>query len=179
MMQIVSYCRRLTVVLIGIIDFGDSVYTWTINDIAIAICYALISEYGRNNAISTITFLLGELPISLSRGHNITRIFYIGGYLSQLSLTKQELKHLKVLIACRLSISISVGAYSIYKDPTNEYLKLHAIPARKTLTMLWNIDTNGFYQLCCDVSTSVQKKDVEFYDILKEVVKLHDYLVNT
>ena len=36
-------------------------------------------------------------------------------------------------MAVRLSTSVMVGAYSISKEPENEYLKLHAIPARSCL----------------------------------------------
>lgn len=47
---------------------------------------------------------------------------------------------LQTLVCARLSASISMGAFSIFKDPTNEYLKLHALPARRALDLLWNLN---------------------------------------
>lgn len=46
---------------------------------------------------------------------------------------------LRTLVAARLTQSIAMGAFSLSKDPTNEYLKLHAQPARKTLLSFWQI----------------------------------------
>jgi hypothetical protein len=40
-----------------------------------------------------------------------------------------------------------MGAFSISKDPTNEYLKLHAMPARRALDLLWNLNTAKLREL--------------------------------
>ena len=133
----------------GFIDFGDAVYSWTVNDVAIAICYALTTEYGRQNVFETIGYILC-------------------GYLATCPtiLSHCELKHLQTLIACRLSISISVGAYSIAQDPTNEYLKLHALPARQALRLLLSIDSLAFEEfisklltLAVNVGENQQQRD--------------------
>lgn len=42
-----------------------------------------------------------------------------------------------LLICVRLSISLSIGAYSISLDPSNEYLALHALPAKTALVQLY------------------------------------------
>jgi hypothetical protein len=47
--------------------------------------------------------------------------------------TRVEIAVLPVLIQVRLSISVMVGACAISKDPGNEYLKLHALPAREAI----------------------------------------------
>lgn len=107
--------------LAGIIDFGDAVHTWRVNEIAIALAYALLSPYGLQHPSATWACLLG-------------------GYCVVNPLTGVELTHLRTLVAVRLSISISVGAFSISKDPSNEYLKLHAVPAKSALVDLWTRD---------------------------------------
>jgi len=121
--------------VVGLIDFGDATYSWTVNDLAVAICYALLSPYGEQHAVNVFS-----------------SIAY--GYLSNFTLSSLELKHLKTLIAARLSISISIGAYSISKDPTNEYLKLHAMPARRALMYLWSLDSEMLFNLFIDVQTA-------------------------
>jgi hypothetical protein len=44
------------------------------------------------------------------------------------------------LVAVRLAASAAMGAYSISQDPTNEYLKLHALPAQVGLQQLLAMD---------------------------------------
>jgi hypothetical protein len=63
---------------------------------------------------------------------NVTGEVYPSSEGSECSFTN-ELPHLHTLICVRLCISIMIGAYSISKDPTNEYLKLHAHPAKEAL----------------------------------------------
>jgi Ser/Thr protein kinase RdoA (MazF antagonist) len=108
-------------VVSGLIDFSDAVHTWSVNEIAIAMAYALITSFGQLSPYEA----LGALLLGYTRGRR---------------LSEQELIALPVLIATRLSISISVGAYSISKEPENEYLKLHALPARKSLLLLWSTE---------------------------------------
>lgn len=55
-----------------------------------------------------------------------------------------ELQHLQTLIAVRLSTSITLGIYALSKDPLNEYLKLHAVPARMALSAILGIETDAF-----------------------------------
>jgi hypothetical protein len=50
---------------------------------------------------------------------------------------------LHTLIAVRLSTSIAIGAYSISKEPNNEYLKLHSQPAKEALKMLFSYPTDS------------------------------------
>eukprot|EP01034_Spumella_vulgaris_P021428 gene21428-27458_t len=101
----------------GLIDFSDAVHTWSVNEVAIAMAYALITSFGQLQPYLALAALLF-------------------GYVQNRRLSEEELRVLPVLIATRLSISISVGAYSISKEPENEYLKLHALPARKALLLL-------------------------------------------
>lgn len=47
-----------------------------------------------------------------------------------------------------------MGAFSIYKNPANEYLKLHALPARRALSLLWNLDSQKLRELFSLASNS-------------------------
>jgi hypothetical protein len=49
-----------------------------------------------------------------------------------------------------------MGAFSISKDPTNEYLKLHAMPARRALDLLWNLNPRKLRDLFVLASSSAQ-----------------------
>lgn len=84
-----------------------------------AMAYAMISSYGKKyRSISAAAAMLR-------------------GFHSLYPLTKDERKHLRLLIACRLSCSVTIGAYSYMLNPQNEYLLLHAQPAWNTLELLW------------------------------------------
>lgn len=84
--------------------------------------YSMISVYGKNGrSIAAAAALL--------RGFN-----------SVCPITENERKHLILLIACRLSCSVTLGAYSYHKNPENEYLLLHALPAWETLDLIWGTD---------------------------------------
>jgi Ser/Thr protein kinase RdoA (MazF antagonist) len=111
-----------TSVISGIIDFGDAVYTWTVNDIAIALAYGLLTGYGLEYPHQTLAIMLG-------------------GYSCFRTLTELEIEHISCLIASRLCTSISIGAYSIHQNPANrEYLSVHSRPAKTVLRRLYTED---------------------------------------
>lgn len=62
------------------------------------------------------------------------------GYAQVATIEPQECELLRVLVASRLATSICLGAYSMSKDPTNEYLALHAKPAIDALMHFWSVD---------------------------------------
>lgn len=87
--------------------------------------YSMLSSYGKpNRAISAAAAVL--------RGFNAIY-----------PLTPLERKHLRLLIAARLSCSVTLGAYSYQQNPQNEYLLLHAQPAWKTLELLWGNENSA------------------------------------
>mmetsp|Transcript_16514 Transcript_16514/g.30688 ORF Transcript_16514/g.30688 Transcript_16514/m.30688 type:complete len:443 (+) Transcript_16514:275-1603(+) len=106
----------------GVIDFGDSVESWRILDLSIAMAYAMLTPYGKQGR-------------SLSAAAALLR-----GYNSVCSVTVEERHHLILLIACRLSCSVTLGAYSYQQNPGNEYLLLHAAPAWNALDLIWGTD---------------------------------------
>ena len=96
--------------------------SWRVLDLSVAMAYAMLTTYGKNNrAISAAAA-------------------FLRGYSSVCDLTDQERKHLVLLIACRLSCSVTLGAYSYQQNPENEYLLLHAKPGWDTLGAMWGND---------------------------------------
>jgi Ser/Thr protein kinase RdoA (MazF antagonist) len=105
----------------GLIDFSDAVHTWRVNELAIAMAYALLTSYGKEEPYKA----LGALLV---------------GYISLQRLTDAELDVLSTLIQVRLAISVMVGSCAISKEPENEYLKLHCIPGRAAIEFLGSTD---------------------------------------
>lgn len=147
----------------GLIDFGDSVWTWTVCDIAIAMAYSMCSTCGQDrNPLPALVGMLGEY----CRHRRV--VASIG------ALSEVEIRHLRVLIAARLGASISMGAYSISKDPENEYLKLHALPAKKALRTLMSFDAEKLCGLfACVVYSSLSGRGVngpDAFPVLKGLI---------
>lgn len=85
------------------------------------------------------------------------------GFNSICPLTVEERKYLRLLVASRLSCSVTLGAYSYQQNPQNEYLLLHAQPAWNALDLLWGSDNDNigkviddmFNQACDGCATDV------------------------
>mmetsp|Transcript_35253 Transcript_35253/g.54121 ORF Transcript_35253/g.54121 Transcript_35253/m.54121 type:complete len:405 (-) Transcript_35253:158-1372(-) len=104
----------------GIIDFGDSVRSWRILDISVGMAYAMLSAYAKpGKAISAAAAMLR-------------------GYHAVSPLDELEQSHLRLLVACRLACSVTLGAYSYQQNPENKYLLFHAEPAWNALDLIWN-----------------------------------------
>ena len=96
---------------VGIIDFGDSCYSWTINEVAIALTYLMMNK---------------ENPLD-------TAVPFIQGYQAIFPLLEQELELLYYLIAARLCTSVCNSAYSKTLKPDSEYITISEQPAWKLL----------------------------------------------
>jgi len=105
----------------GLIDFGDMIYSATINNLAIACAYALLHT---------------EDPIEKAS-------LIVKGYHSQYPLTEQEIDILYYLIAGRLCISVTQSAEKSYSNSENEHHFLSEQPAWRLLYQL--IRTNPLY----------------------------------
>ena len=81
--------------------------------------YAMISAFGRTQH-------------SLAAAAAVLR-----GFLSVYSLEDVERKHLRLLMACRLATSCTIGAYTFQLNPENKYLLLHSKPAWDAMELLW------------------------------------------
>ena len=106
--------------IIAIIDFGDAIYTQTINDLAICCSYAIMHE---------IDPLIAALPI-------------VQGYHSVFPLKEEELSLLYSCIAMRLIISVTKSALNKIIEPENEYLSISEKPAWELLQNWIAIDSD-------------------------------------
>ncbi len=113
--------------------YNGSCSSWRVLDISVAMAYAMMSSYGKVNR-------------SISAGAAILR-----GFNSIYPLSEVERKHLRLLVAVRLSCSATLGAYSYQQNPENEYLLLHAEPAWKTLELVWGVNSDN------DFAASINK----------------------
>ncbi len=103
------------------IDYGDAIYTQTINDLAILCAYGTM---GHND------------PLNAS-------LALIKGYHSVFPLEEIELEHLYNTIAMRLVIIVTKAAMSKIEEPDNEYLWISEKPAWKVLEK-WHSVSNEF-----------------------------------
>ncbi|MDO5977862.1 aminotransferase class III-fold pyridoxal phosphate-dependent enzyme [Flavivirga spongiicola] len=93
------------------IDYGDSVHTQIINDLAISCAYCIMHH---NDPLDA------ALPI-------------IKGYHSTFPLEEEELAHLYTAIAMRLVISVTKSAINKIEEPDNDYLLISEKPAWEVL----------------------------------------------
>ena len=98
----------------GIVDFGDTIYSHTINELAIAIAYAMLDKTDPIGAAQRI----------------------ITGYHSVFPLTELELELLFPLACTRLATSVSVSAYQKKLEPDNEHLVISEDRAWVVLSQL-------------------------------------------
>ena len=101
----------------GVIDFGDSVYTCTVADLAIAIAYTVMDK-----------------PRPLDAAVHLVR-----GFHREFPLQEAEVEVLFPLIAARLLISVTVSAINRHEHPENEYLLISERPAWDLLEKLRDI----------------------------------------
>ena len=99
--------------------------SWKVLDVAVAMTYALISSYGKSGR-------------SISAACATLR-----GFHHVYPLTAQERKHLRLLIACRLATSATIGNYTYKLNPENKYILLHSKPAWEALDFIWGCDGRG------------------------------------
>ena len=106
--------------VIAIIDYGDAIYTQIINDLAIAIAYAVMQKPDA---------LQAALPI-------------VKGYHQTFPLMVEELSVLYNLVAIRLVISLTKSAINKKQEPDNEYLLISEKAAWDVLEKWININEN-------------------------------------
>ncbi|WP_323370027.1 aminotransferase class III-fold pyridoxal phosphate-dependent enzyme [Xanthomarina sp. F2636L] len=104
----------------AIIDYGDAIYSQPINDLAIAIAYAIMGKPD---------LLAAALPI-------------VSGYHKEFYLQEEELPFLYHLVAMRLIISVTKSALNKQKEPDNTYLLISEKPAWDVLKRWLELDAN-------------------------------------
>lgn len=101
----------------GVIDFGDMVFSHTVNELAIALAYALMHK-----------------PDPLQAAISLVR-----GYHQEYPLTEAEVQALFPLLCARLLISVTCSAMNSADAPDNEYLQISDRPAWELLEKLRRI----------------------------------------
>ncbi len=98
----------------GIIDFGDMVYSHTINNLAILLAYTALGKERPLDAMCTV----------------------VRGYHSVFPLEELEVEALFTLAGMRLAASIAMAARQQAAHPDNEYLSISQAPIRETVPKL-------------------------------------------
>ena len=133
--------------VIAAIDFGDAIYTQTINDLAIACAYAIMHHND---------------PLEAS-------LAVIKGYHQSFPLEEIELAHLYSCISMRLVTTVTKSALGKLKEPDNEYLSISEKPAWDVLYKWHEINADfahySFRQTC---GFSPHPKEVAFKNWAKE-----------
>ncbi|MFT4664223.1 MAG: 4-aminobutyrate aminotransferase-like enzyme/Ser/Thr protein kinase RdoA (MazF antagonist) [Gammaproteobacteria bacterium] len=101
----------------GVIDFGDALYTHTINELAIACAYAAM-----------------YFPNPLEAAAEVVR-----GFHTIFPLEEKEVDVLYSMIAARLMITAANAAWNKHQEPDNEYLLISEKPAWALLEKWRNI----------------------------------------
>ncbi|MDZ7876684.1 MAG: aminotransferase class III-fold pyridoxal phosphate-dependent enzyme [Saprospiraceae bacterium] len=93
--------------VLAVIDYGDAIYTQTINDLAVTLAYAIM---GKPDPLSACVSL-------------------VSGYNTQFPLKQEELSVLYTLVAMRLAVSVTKSALNKIKELDNVYLTISEKPA--------------------------------------------------
>jgi hydroxylysine kinase len=101
----------------GVIDFGDAVHSWRVNDVAIAMAYVMVCIANPENKRAGFEEGTDKPESLLAAAH------FLAGFESNYPLQPTERAMVWKLASCRLATSATMGWYSWALDPTNEYLK--------------------------------------------------------
>ena len=101
----------------AVIDYGDTMHTQIINDVAITVAYAIMHH---NDPLDA------AIPI-------------VEGYHATFTLQEKELEHLYDAIAMRLVISVTKSAINKIAEPGNKYLLISEKPAWEVLKKWFTI----------------------------------------
>jgi len=104
------YTRRV----VAVIDFGDMLRTWTVNELAVAAAYAMLEK---------VDPLRAAVPI-------------VEGYHATAPLAAAEVEAIFPLVCSRLCVSVVNSAFQRQADPDNEYLTISERPAWALLERL-------------------------------------------
>jgi Ser/Thr protein kinase RdoA (MazF antagonist) len=89
-------------IVTGLLDFGDMVYSYTVGELAIAIAYVVLDKPDPRAAADQV----------------------IEGYASEFRLFEEELEMLWPLVRLRLAMSVCIAASQLREQPENEYLRV-------------------------------------------------------
>ncbi|MEO6134799.1 MAG: aminotransferase class III-fold pyridoxal phosphate-dependent enzyme [Ginsengibacter sp.] len=132
----------------GVIDFGDTIYTALIHNLAIACTYAILHNDDPLKAASLI----------------------VKGYHQSYPLTEQEVDLLYYLIAARLCISVTQSAYNTAKQTDNAHHFLSEAPAWKLLQQLIKMNplkAQESFRKACGFASVVNEND-DYISLLED-----------
>src|SRR5687768_8307389 len=101
--------------VVGIIDFGDMVYSWTVGNLAVALAYVVLGKDDPHAAAAHV----------------------IDGYTQEFPLLREEHAALWKLVRLRLAMSVCLAAYQQNQRPENEYLQISQRAITETLPRLF------------------------------------------
>ncbi|HXQ74237.1 MAG TPA: phosphotransferase [Pyrinomonadaceae bacterium] len=104
--------------VVGLIDFGDIVHSYTVGDLAIAVAYVVLGKSDPYAAAAPV----------------------IEGYREEFRLNKDELDALWALVRLRLCMSVCIAAHQQAQQPENEYLGISQRLIEMTLPLLLATD---------------------------------------
>jgi Ser/Thr protein kinase RdoA (MazF antagonist) len=104
--------------VVGLIDFGDIVYSYTVGDLAIAVAYVVLGKSDPYAAAAPV----------------------IEGYREEFELNKDEFDALWPLVKLRLCMSVCIAAHQQQQQPGNEYLGISQRLIEETLPKLLATD---------------------------------------
>ncbi|MEZ4952923.1 MAG: aminotransferase class III-fold pyridoxal phosphate-dependent enzyme [Saprospiraceae bacterium] len=128
----------------GVIDFGDALFTETINELAIACAYGCM-----------------YLPDPLQAAANMVK-----GYHEVRPLEEKELAVLFPLILARLILTVTNSAWNKHHEPDNEYLLISEKPAWDLLQKFRKISpafAHFTFRHACDLSPSPLNKNFKIW----------------
>jgi 4-aminobutyrate aminotransferase-like enzyme/Ser/Thr protein kinase RdoA (MazF antagonist) len=119
--------------VVGVVDFGDLVWSATVCEPAIAAAYAMLGK-----------------PDPLAAAAHV-----VAGYHARFPLTEAELAVLYPLMCARLCISVTNSAYQRAVDPGNPYLQVSDAPAWELLERLAEVPprlAHYLFRAACDLA---------------------------
>jgi 4-aminobutyrate aminotransferase-like enzyme/Ser/Thr protein kinase RdoA (MazF antagonist) len=105
--------------VVGLIDFGDVVYSYTAGDLAVAIAYMVLDK---------------PSPIAAA-------VQLVAGYTAENPLSDDEIQALYGLALMRLCMSACLAAYQQQQQPDNKYLEISQRAITESLPRLAAIDS--------------------------------------
>jgi len=125
------YTRNQRVV--GIIDFGDMVYSHTVGNLAVAVAYAILDK---SDPLRTAAHMLK-------------------GYHRGYPLAQDEIASLYLMVCMRLCMSACIAAHQLKQRPDNAYLAISQLPIQRTLPALAEIHprfAEAAFRQACDLT---------------------------
>ena len=125
--------------VVGLVDFGDMIFSYTVGELAVAIAYIVLDKVN---------------PLDHAKA-------VASGYAAEWRLDDYELDALWSLVLMRICMSICLAAHQQEGQPDNSYLSISQLSMRKSLPTLMAIDpeqaTDAFRQITLQRSDSMQE----------------------